>query len=102
MFLAVLGIIVIIVGFVNSRTESPFKPYSGIIRIVGFLMVLAGAGLSAVKQIWNLKPKAIVEQFDLLKPRYSKTAAYGHFGRTEPEFTWEKLDKVDTLKSLCK
>jgi S-adenosylmethionine synthetase len=57
--------------------------------------------LAAVKQIWSLKPKAIIEQFDLLKPRYSKTAAYGHFGRSEAEFTWESLDKVDALKSLC-
>jgi S-adenosylmethionine synthetase len=57
---------------------------------------------SAVKKIWSLKPAAIIEQFDLAKPRYRKTAAYGHFGRTEPEFTWEKLDKVDALKSLVK
>ena len=51
MFLSVLGIILIVLGFVNSRTESSFKPYSGIMRIVGFLLVLVGAGLSAVKQI---------------------------------------------------
>lgn len=56
---------------------------------------------TAVREIWNLKPAAIVKQFDLLKPRYSKTAAYGHFGRNEPEFTWEVTDKVDALKSLC-
>jgi S-adenosylmethionine synthetase len=55
----------------------------------------------AVREIWNLKPAAIVKQFDLLKPRYLKTAAYGHFGRNEPEFTWEALDKVQALKSLC-
>lgn len=57
---------------------------------------------TAVREIWNLKPAAIIKQFDLLKPRYRKTAAYGHFGRNEPEFTWEKLDKVDALKSLVK
>ena len=56
----------------------------------------------AVRQVWNLKPKAIVEQFDLLKPRYKATAAYGHFGRTGPEFTWEKLDKVEELKDVVK
>lgn len=54
--------------------------------------------LRAVKQVWDLRPKAIVERFDLLKPRYSKTAAYGHFGRPEPEFTWERLDAVDALR----
>ncbi|MBY0385713.1 methionine adenosyltransferase [bacterium] len=53
---------------------------------------------AAVKAIWGLKPAQITEQFDLLKPRYSKTAAYGHFGRNEENFTWEKLNKVDALK----
>jgi regulator of protease activity HflC (stomatin/prohibitin superfamily) len=51
MFLSVLGIIIIVIGFVLAKTESAVKPYAGIIRIVGFLMVLIGAGLSAVKQI---------------------------------------------------
>ena len=51
MFLIVLGIIAIVIGFVLASTDSPFKPYTGIIRIVGFVMVLIGAGLSAVKQI---------------------------------------------------
>lgn len=56
----------------------------------------------AVRKIWSLKPAAIIEQFDLAKPRYRKTAAYGHFGRSEPEFTWEKLDKVEALKAAVK
>jgi len=51
MFLSVLGIIVIVIGFVLAKTDSPARPYTGMIRIVGFLMVLIGAGLSAVKQI---------------------------------------------------
>jgi S-adenosylmethionine synthetase len=57
---------------------------------------------TAVRKIWSLKPAAIIEQFDLAKPKYRKTAAYGHFGRNEPEFTWEKLDKVDALKAAVK
>jgi S-adenosylmethionine synthetase len=56
----------------------------------------------AVRKIWSLKPAAIIEQFELLKPKYRKTAAYGHFGRNEPEFTWEKLDKVEALKDAVK
>ena len=56
----------------------------------------------AVRQTWNLTPKGIVEEFDLLKPRYKKTAAYGHFGREEAEFTWEKVNKVDALKEAVK
>jgi S-adenosylmethionine synthetase len=56
----------------------------------------------AVKQIWNLKPASIIEQFDLLKPRYRATASYGHFGRSEASFTWEKTDKVEELKDVVK
>lgn len=56
----------------------------------------------AVREIWSLKPAAIVERYDLLKPRYLKTASYGHFGRNDAEFTWEKLDKVDALKDVVK
>lgn len=56
----------------------------------------------AVREIWSLKPAAIIERYDLLKPRYLKTASYGHFGRSEPEFTWEKLDQVDAIKDVVK
>lgn len=52
----------------------------------------------AVNKVWSLKPAAIIEQFDLLKPKYRKTSNYGHFGRNLPELTWEKVDKVDALK----
>ncbi|MCB0377577.1 MAG: methionine adenosyltransferase [Bdellovibrionales bacterium] len=53
----------------------------------------------AVRELWGLKPSQIVKDLDLLKPRYRPTAAYGHFGREEDSFTWEKLDKVDALKN---
>ncbi|MEZ4872200.1 MAG: methionine adenosyltransferase [Bdellovibrionales bacterium] len=56
----------------------------------------------AVKEIWSLKPADIVKNLDLLKPRYKKTAAYGHFGREEAEFTWEATDKVAALKDVVK
>ena len=58
--------------------------------------------VKAVKEIWSLKPADIVKNYDLLKPRYRKTAAYGHFGRNEAEFTWEKTDKVEALKDVVK
>lgn len=54
---------------------------------------------SAVRDIFDLRPKAIVESLELLRPIYKKTAAYGHFGRALPEFTWERLDRVDQLRS---
>ena len=52
-----------------------------------------------VRTTFDLRPRAIIEQLDLLRPIYLKTAAYGHFGRELPEFTWEKTDKVDVLRS---
>jgi S-adenosylmethionine synthetase len=51
-----------------------------------------------VREVFPLKPKGIIDHLDLLRPIYKKTAAYGHFGRNEPEFTWEKTDMVKTLK----
>jgi S-adenosylmethionine synthetase len=45
-----------------------------------------------------LRPGAIIEYLDLLRPIYRKTSAYGHFGRSEPEFTWEKTDKADIIR----
>ena len=51
-----------------------------------------------VAENFDLRPKGIVQMLNLLRPIYEKTAAYGHFGRDEPEFSWEGLDKVETLK----
>jgi S-adenosylmethionine synthetase len=51
-----------------------------------------------IKKHFQLTPKGMIEMLDLRRPIYLKTAAYGHFGRTEPEFTWERLDKVEDLK----
>jgi S-adenosylmethionine synthetase len=53
----------------------------------------------AIREIFDLRPRAIVESLDLLRPIYAKTAAYGHFGRELPEFSWEKLDRVDALRA---
>ncbi|RWQ32393.1 methionine adenosyltransferase [Mesorhizobium sp.] len=50
-----------------------------------------------VLEVFNLRPKGIIKMLDLLRPIYRKTATYGHFGREEPEFTWEKTDKADDL-----
>lgn len=54
----------------------------------------------AVKEIFDLRPAAIIKNLNLLRPIYRKTAAYGHFGRHDRDFTWEKLDKVDEIKSF--
>jgi S-adenosylmethionine synthetase len=52
-----------------------------------------------VREVFDLRPRAIIEQLDLLRPIYRKTAAYGHFGRELPEFTWERTDKVDEIRA---
>ena len=54
-----------------------------------------------VRNHFDLRPKGIVQMLDLLRPIYLKTAAYGHFGRDEPEFSWEALDKVEALKAAA-
>jgi S-adenosylmethionine synthetase len=54
-----------------------------------------------VGEVFDLRPKGIIQMLDLLRPIYEKTAAYGHFGRDEPEFSWEKTDKVAVLRDLA-
>jgi S-adenosylmethionine synthetase len=51
--------------------------------------------------VFGLKPREIVESLDLLRPIYQRTAAYGHFGRSEKEFTWERTDKKDALRDAA-
>ncbi len=53
----------------------------------------------AVLQVFDLRPAAIIRDLDLLRPIYSQTAAYGHFGREEPDFSWERTDRAEALKS---
>ncbi len=53
----------------------------------------------AIREVFGLKPKEIIDGLQLRRPIYKKTAAYGHFGRNEPGFTWEKTDKVDDLRT---
>jgi len=52
-----------------------------------------------VQQHFDLRPKGIIESLDLLRPIYFKTAAYGHFGRDEPEFSWENTEKASALRA---
>jgi len=52
-----------------------------------------------VKRHFDLRPKGIIQMLDLLRPIYSKSAAYGHFGREEPEFSWERTDKAEALRA---
>jgi S-adenosylmethionine synthetase len=64
--------------------------------------VISDDRLSAlVADIFDLRPKGIIQMLDLLRPIYEKTAAYGHFGREEPEFSWERTDKVAVLRAAA-
>ncbi len=54
-----------------------------------------------VQELFDLRPKGIVQMLDLLRPIYGKTAAYGHFGREEPEFSWERTDKAQALRAAA-
>ncbi|MGN0918424.1 MAG: methionine adenosyltransferase [Oxalobacter sp.] len=80
----------------------------GIARPINITVNTQGTGVIADEKIsaiiadtFDLRPKGIVQMLDLLKPRYSKSAAYGHFGRAEPEFTWERTDKAEALKAAA-
>ena len=54
-----------------------------------------------VNKHFDLRPKGIILMLDLLRPIYEKTAAYGHFGRDEPEFTWERTDRAAALRAAA-
>ena len=56
----------------------------------------------AVLEVFDLRPAAIIRDLDLLRPIYSKTSAYGHFGRELKEFTWESTSRVDALRAAIK
>src|SRR5690606_1439160 len=80
----------------------------GVARPMNVTVNTFGTGVIADEQIaklvgahFDLRPKGIIQMLDLLRPIYQKTAAYGHFGRDEPEFTWEKLDKAPLLRDAA-
>jgi S-adenosylmethionine synthetase len=54
---------------------------------------------AAVEKVFDLRPGAIIRDLDLRRPIYEKTAAYGHFGRNDPDFTWEATNRTDELKA---
>lgn len=58
--------------------------------------------IDAIREVFDLRPGAIIRDLDLLRPIYAQTASYGHFGRELPDFTWERLDRVDELRAAAK
>ena len=77
----------------------------GVVKPVSVMVDTHGTGKvseekieECVKELFDLSPKGIIESLDLLRPIYRKTASYGHFGREEEDFTWEKTNRVDEIK----
>jgi S-adenosylmethionine synthetase len=80
----------------------------GVARPTSVMLSTFGTGKIAddrlevlVRRHFDLRPKGIVQMLDLLRPIYRKTAAYGHFGRELPEFTWERTDRAEALAADC-
>jgi len=80
----------------------------GVARPINITVYTEGTGVIPDEQIaklvlehFDLRPKGIVQMLDLLRPIYQKSAAYGHFGREEPEFTWERTDKIAVLRDAA-
>ena len=77
----------------------------GVAEPVSVMADLRGTGVieekmarKIIKEVFDLRPAAIIKNLDLLRPIYSQTSAYGHFGRNEPDFTWEKTNKADIIR----
>ena len=77
------------------------KPVSVMIDTQGTAKVSPDRIAEIVNEVFDMRPRKIIEKLDLLRPIYRKTSTYGHFGRVEPEFTWERLDMVDAIKKAA-
>ena len=75
------------------------QPVGVYVECFGTETVDVAAIRSAILEVFDLRPAAIIRDLDLLRPIYALTAAYGHFGRELPEFTWERTDRVEELKA---
>lgn len=76
------------------------RPVSVMVNAFGTAKVEEDRLIQAVEELFDFRPKRIIEHLNLLRPIYRQTAAYGHFGRTEPEFSWEQADQALKLKEF--
>ncbi len=95
----------IVASGVAKKCEIQIAYAIGVAQPVSVMVDLMGTGVVAksrveeiVKEVYDLRPAAIIEYLDLLRPIYRKTAAYGHFGRNDPDFTWEKTNMADVIR----
>ncbi len=78
------------------------EPVSVLVDVFGTSEIEEDLITNAVKEVFSLKPKEIIDTLNLRRPIYKNTAAYGHFGRSEDEFSWEKTDKAQDLRTALK
>ncbi len=95
----------IVAAGIAKKCEIQVAYAIGVANPISILIDFKGTGVvprkrvkEIVNEVFDLRPAAIIEYLDLLRPIYKKTAAYGHFGRSEPEFTWEKTNMADVLR----
>ena len=98
----------IVAAGLASRCQIQVSYAIGIAKPTSIMVTTFGTGkisdeklAQLVHEFFDLRPKGIVQMLDLLRPIYSKTAAYGHFGREEPEFSWERTDKASALRAAA-
>ncbi|MBE7566705.1 methionine adenosyltransferase [Acidithiobacillus thiooxidans] len=98
----------IVAAGLASRCEVQVAYAIGVSQPVSLMVDTFGTGkidddriAALVREHFDLRPKGIIQMLDLLRPIYGKTAAYGHFGREEPEFTWERTDKAAALRDAA-
>ena len=96
----------IVASKIAARAEVQVAYAIGVAKPMGVYVTTFGTGqvpdediAKAVSNLFDFRPAAIVETLDLLRPIYAPTAAYGHFGRTEKSFTWERTDRADELRA---
>ena len=75
------------------------QPVSVMVDFMGTGKIPETKARQIVTEVFDLRPRAIIEQLDLLRPIYRKTSAYGHFGRNDPDFTWERTDMADKIRA---
>ncbi len=98
----------IVAAKLATRAEVQVAYAIGVARPVSVKVDTFGTGRvdeakieKAVQEVFDLRPRGIIEELDLLRPIYRKTAAFGHFGRREKEFTWERTDRAEALRKAC-
>ena len=98
----------IVAAGLARRCEVQVAYAIGVSQPVSLMVDTFGTGVidddriaALVREHFDLRPKGIIQMLDLLRPIYAKTAAYGHFGREEPEFTWERTDKAAALRDAA-